>query len=211
MGNVSVERLEVAEPDWKFTMNSYIVRDTATGATAIVDPGADAERILKTAGANVVAIWITHSHWDHVQALEKVRQATGAPVLAHVLEEERVPGGVDQLVSHGYQFHLGQTEVLTLFVPGHAPGHVAFVVPGHVLGGDILFPGGPGHTRTPEAFQQLVAGIEQHLLTLDDAMIVHPGHGEPGTIGEAKQAYAQFKQHTNTEGLFGDVTWGTNG
>ncbi|MCW5852233.1 MAG: MBL fold metallo-hydrolase [Anaerolineae bacterium] len=207
MSHVTVERLEVAEPDWSFTMNSYIVRDEATGATAIVDPGADAERILQAAGPHVQQIWITHGDFDHVQALEKVKAATGAPVLAHGLEEERVPGGVDQLVSHGFLFHLGQTEVLTLFVPGHAPGHVAFVVPGHVLGGDILFPGGPGRTRTPGNFQLLLQGIENHLLTLDDSMVVHPGHGDPGTIGEAKRAYDQFKQRPNTEGLYGDVTW----
>ena len=207
MSNVSVERVEVAALDWGFTMNSYIVRDTASGATAIVDPGAEAERLLQAAGPDVQQIWITHGDFDHVNALEAVRSATGAPVLAHELEVDRVPGGADQLVSHGYQFQLGQTRVLVLFVPGHAPGHVAFVMPGHVLGGDILFPGGPGHTHTPEDFQTLVAGIERHLLTLDDDMVVHPGHGEPGTIGEAKQAVAQFKRRTDTQGLYGDVTW----
>ena len=207
MSTVHIERLEVSEPDWSFTMNSYLVRDAATGATAIVDPGADAERILQAAGPNVQQIWITHADFDHVQALEKVKAATGAPVLAHVLEEDRVPVAVDQVVSHGYQFTLGATPVLTLFVPGHAPGHVAFVVPGHVLGGDILFPGGPGRTKTPGDFKLLLQGIENHLLTLDDAMVVHPGHGDPGTVGEAKRAYDQFTQRTDTEGLYGDVSW----
>ncbi len=207
MSTVHVERLEVSEPDWSFTMNSYLVRDEATGATAIVDPGADAERLLQAAGSNVQQIWITHADFDHVQALEKVKAATAAPVLAHVLEEDRVPVAVDQVVSHGYQFNLGETPVLVLFVPGHAPGHVAFVVPGHVLGGDILFPGGPGRTRTPGDFKLLLQGIENHLLTLDDAMVVHPGHGDPGTVGEAKRAYDQFMQRTDTEGLYGDVSW----
>jgi glyoxylase-like metal-dependent hydrolase (beta-lactamase superfamily II) len=202
-----VERLEVSDPGWSFTMNSYIVRDPVTGATAIVDPGADAARILAAAGPNVQQIWITHADRDHVGALEKVKEATGAPVLAHTLEVDRVPVGVDELVSHGYRFMLGEMSVLTLFVPGHTPGHVAFVVPGHVLGGDILFPGGPGHTRSPEAFQRQFEGIETHLLTLDDDLVVHPGHGEPGTVGAAKKAVAQFKQRTNTEGLYADVTW----
>ncbi|MFN8472679.1 MAG: MBL fold metallo-hydrolase [Anaerolineae bacterium] len=202
-----IQRLEVSAPDWNFTMNSYIVRDPATGATAIVDPGAEPDRILAAAGDRVAEIWITHSDFDHVASLDAVRSATGAPVVGHPLDADRVPGGLDVNVSHGYLFPLGNEEVCVLFVPGHTPGHVVYVVGKAVLGGDVLFPGGPGHTDTPEDFETLVHGIAAHLLTLDDAVTVYPGHGDPVTIGQAKAEYAQFQQRPDRQGLYGDVTW----
>ena len=202
-----IERHEVRAVDWTFTMNAYIVRDRATGATAIVDPGAEAERLVAAAGPQVAMIWITHSDFDHVEALPAVREATGVPVLAHPLDVDRIPGGADSLVSHGYQFTLGSLPVTVLFIPGHTPGHVVFVVGQHVLGGDVLFPGGPGRTKTPEDFQTLVQGIETHLLTLDDDVTVYPGHGDVVTVGRARQEVAAFRQRPDTEGVCGDVTW----
>ncbi len=207
MSAVSIERHEVAAPDWGFTMNAYVVRDSATGATAIVDPGAEPARLLDAAGSQVTGIWVTHADFDHVAALAEVRAATGAPVLAHRLEVDRVPGGVDTLVAGGDTVQLGSLPVQVRFVPGHAPGHVVFIVGRHVLGGDVLFPGGPGRTRSPEDFQTLLRGIETQLLALDDDATVHPGHGDPVTIGQARREIAAFRQRGGTEALYGDVTW----
>ena len=207
MTEAAIERLEVTRSDWGFTMNAYIVRDPATNATAIVDPGAEPERLLAAAGDKVAQIWITHSDFDHVSSLADVRQATGAPVVGHPLDADRVPGGLDVNVSHGYMFSLGRQDVCVLFVPGHTPGHVVYVVGKQVLGGDVLFPGGPGHTDTPEDFETLVHSIAAHLLTLDDDVTVYPGHGEPVTIGQAKAEYAAFLQRNPPADLYGDVTW----
>jgi len=207
MAKIEVERLEVTAPGWGFTMNAYIVRDSATGNVAIVDPGAEPERILAAAGDKVSTIWITHADWDHVDVLEEVHAATGAPVLAHPLEVDRLPVKADILVSHGYEFFLGESPVQVLLIPGHSPGHIAFVIGRHVLGGDILFPRGPGHTNTPETFQQLVSGIATHLLILDDDIVVHPGHGAPITVGAARKQYKTFVRRNPPADLFGDVTW----
>ncbi|MFN8485934.1 MAG: MBL fold metallo-hydrolase [Anaerolineae bacterium] len=114
MSEATIERLEVTQPDWGFTMNSYLVHDPATGATAIVDPGAEPERILAAAGDRVAEIWVTHSDFDHVASLDAVRHATGAPVVGHPLDADRVPGGLDVNVSHGYLFPLGNQEVCVL-------------------------------------------------------------------------------------------------
>ncbi len=207
MSEATIERLEVTKPDWGFTMNAYIVRDPATNATAIVDPGAEPERILAAAGDKVAAIWITHGDWDHVDVLPQVRAATGAPVYGHLRDADRVPGGVDVLVSHGHAFPLGDLSIQALYIPGHSPGHVVYVVGHQVLGGDVLFPGGPGHTKSPEDFQTLRRGLAEHLFTLDDNVIVYPGHGEPVTIGQAKAEYAEFLKSNPPAELYGDVTW----
>lgn len=207
MSEANIERLEVTRPDWGFTMNAYIVRDPATNATAIVDPGAEPERILVAAGDKVAGVWITHSDWDHVDALPQVRAATQARVYCHPLDADRVPGGVDVLVSQGYGFPLGGLNVRVLYIPGHSPGHVVYVVGHQVLGGDVLFPGGPGRTKSPEDFQMLRHGLAEQLFTLDDNVIVYPGHGEPVTIGQAKAEYAEFLNSNPPVDLYGDVTW----
>ncbi len=202
-----IQRIEVTAPDWGFTMNAYVVRDPETGATAIVDPGAEPERIRAAAGGRVEGIWITHRDFDHVGAVEAVRASTQAPIIVGRADAEAVPRGSFVLVDGGETLALGNQSVRVFCVPGHTPGHVAFLAGKHLLGGDILFPGGPGHTDTPEAFRQLIAGIEGQLFTLDDDVVVHPGHGEPTTIGAAKEEYAAFRQRTDIEGLYGDVTW----
>ena len=67
--------------------------------------------------------------------------------------------------------------------PGHTPGGVSLVLPGHVLTGDTLFPGGPGLTGWPFSdFPTIVSAIDRQLFTLPPATVVHPGHGHDTTI-----------------------------
>ncbi len=207
MADLVVQRLEVSNPEAGYTMNCYIVSDPRTGATAIVDPGGEPERIVDAAGNRIDAIWITHAHPDHVASLQPLRDATGARVLAHPLEVESIPGGADVLVRDGDAFSLGDQPVRVLHIPGHTAGHVAFVLPGHILAGDLLFPGGPGHTYSRQEFRTLISGLAGKLLPLDGALVVHPGHGEPTTIGAARREYEAFLLRPDREGLFGDVTW----
>ena len=73
-------------------MNTYLVVCEQTNSSAIVDPGADADDILALAeGTNVVKILITHTHSDHIGALEAVKNATGAPVYVHPSGCEKSP------------------------------------------------------------------------------------------------------------------------
>jgi hydroxyacylglutathione hydrolase len=70
-------------------MNSYVVVCPETAISAIIDPGADEERILEKIALNrVAAILLTHGHLDHIGALERVKSATGAPVYLHPMEAE---------------------------------------------------------------------------------------------------------------------------
>ncbi len=72
--------------------NCYVVRAHDSAAEAVVvDPGAEAPRVLDELGAlgtRCTAILITHGHWDHLGAVADLADATGAPV--HMAEEERV-------------------------------------------------------------------------------------------------------------------------
>ena len=77
-------------------------------------------------------------------------------------------------------------DIRVLFVPGHAPGHIAFYFPtsGMLLAGDTLLRGTIGRTDFWYGdYDQLITGIQQQYMTLPDETIVYSGHGPETTIG----------------------------
>ena len=182
--------------------NCYVVRaeDSATEAV-VVDPGADAARILgelRRVGARCTAILITHGHWDHLGAVADLADATGAPV--YLAEDERVlledlnsftPPGVE-LRPHSPDVPLNGDEVLdlagisfqTLRVPGHSPAHLAYYAEGCLFSGDVLFAGSVGRTDLPGAdWDTLVESIRMLAARFPPETIVYPGHGPETTLG----------------------------
>jgi glyoxylase-like metal-dependent hydrolase (beta-lactamase superfamily II) len=189
-------------------MNCYLVTCPRTGATAIVDPGADAATILAAVGdTRVEVILLTHGHPDHVGALEEVQAATDAPVAFHPAEAESVPLPASFELHDGDAVELGKCRLQVIHVPGHTPGSVVFLAGQQLIAGDTLFPGGPGHTDTPADFQQILTSIRTRLFALPDDTVVHPGHGPPTTISQARAEYAVFAAREHPPDLCGDVTW----
>ena len=96
-------------------------------ASAIIDPAAEAERILEAAaGTTVKFILPTHGHGDHVQALDEVRQATGAPLGIHPADAAEFGIDGDFSLGDGDRIALGDGELLVQATPGHTPGSVCF-------------------------------------------------------------------------------------
>lgn len=84
---------------------------------------------LRAAGREVVAVWLTHHHADHVGGAERVAERLGVPIEAHA-ETRRLLAGrvrVDRDLVDGERRDLGDTVVEVVFTPGHAPGHLCFV------------------------------------------------------------------------------------
>jgi glyoxylase-like metal-dependent hydrolase (beta-lactamase superfamily II) len=96
-----------------------------------------------------------------------------------------------------------------LHTPGHSPGSICLLTGKHLFVGDTLFPGGPGHTRTPSAFKQLIESITQKLLVLPEDTRVYPGHGRDTTIEKAKGEFTAFAKRPHAADLCGDVLWRT--
>jgi glyoxylase-like metal-dependent hydrolase (beta-lactamase superfamily II) len=101
----------------------------------VVDPASpysdEQDRLLswlREEGREVLAIWLTHHHFDHVGGANALREATGAPILAHPLTAERLDGQVriDEALYEGDCGQLGLLEFEVLHTPGHARGHLAF-------------------------------------------------------------------------------------
>jgi hydroxyacylglutathione hydrolase len=127
--------------------NAYIVRRGAEAKRAVmIDPGAEAERLLEAAralGVEVEAILITHCHFDHIGAVAEVARATGAPVYCPEIErgvladvKSWTPPGfgpfesyeADHTVKGGERLSLAGLEIEVLFTPGHSSGHVTYAI-----------------------------------------------------------------------------------
>lgn len=189
-------------------MNAYVLIDPESDTCIVIDPGADPDAILAaTGGAPVEKILLTHTDPDHINALWSVAGATGAPIAVHPDAADRLTFPADEELRDGDEVKLGPHVIHVIETPGHAMGHVSFLVGNDLIGGDVLFPGGPGRTDTPEDFQQIVETITQKLFTLPDETVVHPGHGDPVTIAQAKSEYQVFAQRETPADLCGDVTW----
>lgn len=173
----------------------------------LIDPGDEAPRILARVQAlnfRPEAILLTHAHFDHVGAVQAVREHLKVPVLAHPdgLTLHRAaassaarfglnvtqPADPDGDLQGGDVLTAGDVTLNVRALPGHAPGHVVFVGDGFVVAGDTLFRGSIGRTDLPGGDHALLLeGIERELMTLPDETRVYPGHGPFTTIGVEKR------------------------
>jgi len=208
---------EVLPVGW-LQCNCSIVGDPQTREAIVIDPGDEVDRILEIVtrhGLNVRAVVVTHAHIDHVGGLQKIHQATGAPVLMHPEDLElyrdlegqaariglRAPAKVevDGLLREGDTVRWGRYQAHVLHTPGHTRGSVSLylpsklvqekpVEPGKLFAGDTLFAGSIGRTDLwGGSFEEIMRSIHSKLLALPDGTLVYPGHGPETTIGEERE------------------------
>jgi glyoxylase-like metal-dependent hydrolase (beta-lactamase superfamily II) len=205
MTHLELQRLEVGP----WPMNCYLLRCPETGRLAIVDPGADADKILEAVRqAHVDCILLTHGHPDHVGALEDVREATGAPVGIHPADAERFDVRAEIVLEDGVVVKVGKGQVRVTHVPGHTPGSVCLRLDGKVVAGDAIFPGGPGYTASPEALTQSLDSLARTVFVWPDDTELYPGHGGHTTVQAERAAFQRFLSADRPADLCGDVTWG---
>jgi glyoxylase-like metal-dependent hydrolase (beta-lactamase superfamily II) len=129
----------------------------------------------------------THGHWDHIQAVEAVRDA-GIDVGIAEADAEMLPA-YDFVIADDEVYTVGDLRLRSIHTPGHTRGSTSFLLEDEPLlfTGDTLFPGGPGNTSTPGAsFEQILGSIDRRLFTLPADLLVLPGHGLDTTIGEER-------------------------
>lgn len=167
-----------------FENNVFIVRCTGTGDAVLIDAANEHDLLLDVCRATGVRkVLTTHGHWDHIQAVEAMRDA-GIDVGIASADAEMLPA-YDFVIADDEQYGVGDLKLRAIHNPGHTRGSTSFLLEGHpiVFSGDTLFPGGPGNTSTPGAsFDEIIQSIDRKLFTLPPDTLVLPGHGLDTTI-----------------------------
>ena len=175
--------------------NVYIVRCRESGDSLLIDAANEHDLLLELCrDLNVRQVVETHGHWDHIQAVEAVRDA-GIDVAVTRADAAMLPS-YDQILEDESVVTVGRLRVATIATPGHTPGSMCFAVEGTPLlfSGDTLFPGGPGNTSFEDAdFGTIIASIEDRLFGAFAAdTLVLPGHGAGTTIGTESPHLAEW-------------------
>lgn len=185
--------------------NCWIVRREDSDRALVVDPGDEADRLIKAIeGLTVEAILLTHTHFDHVGAVAALARHTKAPVYCPKLEVRVLqdinaylfPGygpfeswDPEETVEGGERLSLAGFDIDVLFTPGHSPGHVCYSIADEqvLLDGDVLFRGSVGRFDLPGGNGEvLLESIAMLLNTLPDATRVLPGHMGATTLGDER-------------------------
>lgn len=187
--------------------NVYLLIDKATGATLLIDAANEAESLLDLCGGELDQVVTTHGHWDHIQALETVAEATGATTLSAPGAADLLPVSVDRLVKDGESVWLGQTELKAITLFGHGNEYDAEPLESlalihedsdgsvHIFTGDCLFPGGVGKTASPESFETLLSEVKAKIFDqYPDEARFYPGHGADSTLGTERPQLTEWAE-----------------
>ncbi|MFO7860155.1 MAG: MBL fold metallo-hydrolase [Desulfosalsimonas sp.] len=188
--------------------NCYIIGCESTKSAAVIDPGDEADRILKELakdGLTLKYIINTHGHFDHVGGNYDLKKASGADIVIHPADEAMLADLVstaaafglsaqnspapDRTVQEGDTISFGEITLRVLDTPGHSPGGISLHTDKMVFVGDTLFAGSIGRTDLPGGdFQTLISSIKTKLFPLGDDVKVYTGHGPATSIGQEKRA-----------------------
>ncbi len=185
--------------------NCFLVRADGADRVLLVDPGDEAPRLqeaMAELGAELEAILLTHTHFDHIGAVAPLARATQAPVYCPrgELPVLKDPGAffppmfgpvegweAEHALDGGDHLQLAGLDIEVIPTPGHSPGHVTFVAGGALFSGDVLFQGSIGRTDLPGGdYETLMASIAGLLERFDDDTTVHPGHMGMTTLGRER-------------------------
>lgn len=187
-----------------FSTNAYVVACPETHIAAIIDPAEGSTPLITSYLAKhelrPEKILITHSHWDHIADVAKLKAEYRIPVFIHPEDAQNLeqPGsdglplwisipGVkpDHYLHEGDIISIGNLKLKVIHTPGHTPGGVCFYCPKEniLFSGDTLFKGTIGNLSFPTARPDKMWPSLTKLAKLPSETRVFPGHGESTTIG----------------------------
>lgn len=179
--------------------NCYFLGQEGDSAI-LIDPSVSPNFLTKEERGSVVAILLTHGHFDHMVELEAWR-ALGIPLWIGEHETEALSNPsvnvsplfgysfstreADRLLRDGEEISLGDMRFQVIYTPGHTAGGICLYGEGVLFSGDTLFAdGGYGRYDLPGGDPQTLFTSLSRLLALPQDTVIYPGHGRTGTVGE---------------------------
>lgn len=193
--------------------NCYLFIDDVTGDAAIIDPAYPSDEIMREQKSiNLKYILITHAHIDHIFGAAELKRKTGAKVVAHLLEAERLkkssenlydifhelykaegiyqqpyePLDIDIAVDTGDVIVVGNSVLSVLHTPGHTNGSVCYLTDKEIFCGDVIFAGSYGRVDFKSGNFSEIVDSYKRLCNLDGDYILYPGHQRSTTLNDER-------------------------
>ena len=188
-------------------VNCFIAYDEDSLEAMVVDPGDEAEKIIGLIEARrlkVSSIVCTHAHFDHIGAVRRLKEKTGAAVIIHKGDYEIYMRAGEQAVLWGFQIEqppepdvyvvdgdeigVGRLRFKVLHTPGHSPGGISLYGEGIIFTGDTIFAGSVGRT---DFYGGSIAELKKSfsgIISLPPETRIFPGHGPLTTVKKEKES-----------------------
>jgi glyoxylase-like metal-dependent hydrolase (beta-lactamase superfamily II) len=187
--------------------NCYIAGSEETHEAAIIDPGAEFNKIdkkINALGLTPKIVILTHCHGDHIGAVEEFIDKYGTKVYIHTEDAEALNNGsmnfsksmfgkgisikADVELEDGDMITLGELKFEIIHTPGHTRGGICIKVGNIMMTGDTLFSNSIGRTDFPGgSFEEIIKSIKDKIFKYEDDTVIYPGHMSPSTIKKEKQ------------------------
>lgn len=198
----------------ELSANCYLIACEKQKEAVLIDPGAEAGRILERtekSGCRVKRIIATHGHIDHTgAAAELLEKITPSPLLcihpndAAMLQDSEAnlagfagipfsPLKAHAEIEDGDIIKAGDIQLAVVHTPGHTPGGICLLGEEALFTGDTLFAGGIGRTDLPGgSHEELLKSIKDRILSMDERIKIYPGHGPESTVGAEKRSFCEW-------------------
>jgi glyoxylase-like metal-dependent hydrolase (beta-lactamase superfamily II) len=201
--------------------NTYVCPTSEPGECIVVDPGLDGDAVLgelEARSLRPVGVFCTHGHFDHIGSAHDVSACYGAPIYLHGADR-RVARSANFLLmackigrrnvvptevvdAHdGLRVRLGADTLTFHHSPGHTPGSCMLEFRGGLFSGDTIYRDGIGLVDFPgEDEATLRRSIERHWDAFDEDLVLYPGHGGSGRLGDVKRGNRALRAFIGLEG-----------
>jgi glyoxylase-like metal-dependent hydrolase (beta-lactamase superfamily II) len=203
MKKYSIEQLIVGSLD----TNCYLLSETFSKKTLVIDPGGNPEAIIKKIeenGLKVTGILNTHGHADHIKANKEIKEKYKVPILIHeedaeLLTDPELNGATligshivspkaDVLLKDRQIVKIGSLEAKVIHTPGHTPGGINLMLEDILFTGDTLFMGSIGRWDFPGGDGKTLLKSLEFYKKLPENITIFPGHGPESTMATELQA-----------------------